>query len=259
MDSNFGNRSTFSFGRLLLNFLTTLIILATVTSIAVFAVVFVNPQIFINPFPPAPRPTDAPLPVTPTADLPAEATAIVPSPTSSPLPATETASPTATLTSTPSATPSPTPTLTPNPSASPTATPSATATPLPPEYTLQAGSPAAQQRWWPPYDQLCSWMGVGGHVFDAGGRPIVGLAVHLGGTLNGSPVDLDAFSGSASEILGGSGYLFSLGNRPIASENTLWLQLKNADTGLALSDRVFITTYSTCESNLILVNWRKVK
>ncbi len=97
------------------------------------------------------------------------------------------------------------------------------------------------------------------HVFDIDGKPIVGLGVHLEGELNGDTVELDTLTGSASEILGGSGYLFDLANEPIASEDTLWLQLMDVTQETPLSDQIFLTTYNSCESNLILVNFRKIE
>ena len=270
MDSEFGRRSGFSLARVLINFLTTMVVLATLSVVAVFAAVFVNPQLEINPFPPPTAgPTLPPPPATATAEptTPAPATAtptIEPSatpepPTLEPTVVSETATPTEDPTGAP--TEEPTEAVTEQPTEEPTSEPPATptATAEPAEFSLQAGSPAAQQRWWPPYDELCEWMGIGGHVFDVDGKPIVGLGVHLEGELDGQAVELDTLTGSASGILGGSGYLFDLANEPIASEETLWLQLIDIDDESTLSDQVFITTYATCENNLILVNWRRTE
>ncbi|MGD8554953.1 MAG: hypothetical protein PVJ07_01825 [Anaerolineales bacterium] len=251
MNDNLPRRSSSGFGGFVLNCLTTLILLATVTVGAVLVVVFFNPQLPINPFPPPALPTSEAPPTatnTPESSLPPEWTD-TPSPT--PIPSA-------------TATPSPSPTateLTPSVTAEATQTeePSPTPTESGPPYGLQQGSPAAIQRWWPPYDELCEWMGVGGHVFDIDGQPIIGLGVHLEGQLAGNPIELDTLSGSASDLLGGSGYLFNLAETPIASEETLWIQLIDLATELPLSDKLYLTTYDTCESNLILVNWRKLQ
>jgi hypothetical protein len=101
-------------------------------------------------------------------------------------------------------------------------------------------------------------MGVGGHVLETDNSPLVGIGIQLGGELDGVPKNMEVLSGSASEILGESGYLFDLADHPIASEETLWLQLVDVSSGLPLSEKVYLITYDTCSKNLLLVNWRKL-
>jgi hypothetical protein len=101
-------------------------------------------------------------------------------------------------------------------------------------------------------------MGVGGHVLDSDNTPLEGYLIQLGGELDGVPMEMEALSGSASSILGASGYIFDLADYPIPSEDTLWMQMVDADTGDPLSERIFLTTYDSCSKNLLLVNWRKL-
>lgn len=238
MDDMNQPRSGFSLGRLFLNCLTLLVLLATAGIGVAFAIVYINPQVPFNPYPP---PTLPPVLQLPTA-VPTEELA---EPTNTPVATlTATVEPTATETSTPE-----TPTETPT-EVGPTETP--TTTPVP--FDLQAGSVAATTSWF----HGCDWMGVGGHVLDSDNTPLIGYAIQLGGELDGDPMEMEVLSGSASEILGTSGYLFDLADHPIASEETLWLQLVDVSSGLPLSEQIFLTTYDSCSKNLLLVNWSKI-
>ena len=228
-------RSGFSLGRMFGNCLTMLVLLATLAIAAAFAAIYLNPQIPFNPFPPPTYP--------PVMDFPTAPATLAP--TNTPInTATATIEPTAAETSTPVP-----PTETPTP-VGPTETPTPTAVP----FGLQAGSIAATTSWF----HGCDWMGVGGHVLDTDNSPLTGYAIQLGGELDGDPKNMEVLSGSASDILGTSGYLFDLADHPIASEDTLWLQLVDASSGLPLSEQVFLTTYDVCSKNLLLVNWRRL-
>jgi hypothetical protein len=239
-------RSKFSLGRLFANCLTLLILLATVGIGVAFAIVYINPQVPFNPYPPPTLPALLEFPTSPPTEEPTDTPTNTATATSEPeATATTTAVVTATaVTSTPE---SPTETPTPVP---PTETP--TTTPVP--FTLQAGSVAATTSWF----HGCDWMGVGGHVLDTDNSPLVGYVIQLGGELAGEPMNMEVLSGSASEILGTSGYLFDLADHPVASEETLWLQLVDASSGLPLSEQVLLTTYDTCSKNLLLVNWSRL-
>jgi hypothetical protein len=100
-------------------------------------------------------------------------------------------------------------------------------------------------------------MGVGGQVFSLQNSPIANLGVHLEGELDGVPISLDAITGSAPAI-GPSGYVFDLADKPIVSDNTLWIQL-NDGTGAPLSDMVIFSTSDSCDENFVMVNWRQVR
>ena len=198
----------------------------------VFAMIFLNPYVEYNPFPP---PTLPPVLGTPTpTSTPAQ-----------PLPTAWTATPTRT----------PTATDTPAPTATHTPAPTSTPTPLPPPFAVQPGNPVRIPNI--ANDKACNWMGVGGQVFNLDNLPIANLGIHLEGELAGNPIDLDAFSGSATQI-GPSGYVFDLAEEPIASEGTIWLQL-NDGSGVPLSEKVYIDASADCNENFVMVNWRQVR
>jgi hypothetical protein len=104
-------------------------------------------------------------------------------------------------------------------------------------------------------DAGCNWQGVGGTVDDQNSSPIIGIVVRLAGTLNGKSVELTTVSGISPEY-GKSGFEFVLGDTPVNSRDTLYVQLLD-QAGLPLSDRVFIDTFSDCKKNLVLVRFKK--
>lgn len=220
-----------NYGGFIVNCLTVGVLLAALSLVAVYAVVFVNPYVPWNPYPPPTLPaTLGPPTATPTPEifLP---TAWTPTPSETPLP-----------TETPTTTPEPT-----------SETPEATATG--PPFALQPGAPVLTPNI--ANDLGCDWMGVGGQILTEDGEPITDIGIHLEGTLGDQEYDLDTLSGSAPE-LGPAGYVFDLADRPIASEETLWIQL-NDTAGVPLSDPVYLTTTTSCEENFVLVNWRQVR
>ena len=227
-----------NYGGFIVNCLTVAVLLAALAVVAVYAVVFVNPYVPWNPYPPPTLPpTLGPPTATPTPEifLP---TAWTPTPTRTPTP-TETPPPP----ETPTATPEPT-----------SQTPEATATG--PPFSLQPGVPVLTPNI--ANDLGCDWMGVGGQVFTEEGEPITDdITVHLEGSLGEQQYELDTLTGSAPE-LGPAGYVFDLADEPIASEETLWVQLSDTG-GVPLSDPVYLTTSSSCDENFVLVNWRQVR
>ena len=228
-------------GRFVMNILTGLILLATLCLGTGYVYTFINPQVSFNPYPPPTLPATLgpPTPTnTPAIYLPTE---IPPSSTPRPLP---TAIPTATETPavSPTAPTTATPELTPPVTAEPGA-----------QFELLPGSPLFQ-----PDLRSCEHMGVGGHVYDSAGAPIVGLAIRLGGQLASLPIGpLDTLSGSASDRFGFGGYYFEISDTPTASDGTIWVQVLDASSGLPLSDQVFLDTFATCDQNLIFVSWKQ--
>lgn len=222
---------------LIFNLLTVLIVLMTIAVGSVFLMVFLNPQVSFNPYPP---PTHVPMLGTPTAtNTPAQALPSTWTPT-----VTISPTPTITLTETPQPAVGVTPEGSPTPGPSPTNSP----------FSVQVGNPTfinniANERG-------CDWMGVGGQVFDLSGAPITGLNVHLEGALAGVPFSLDALTGSAT-TLGPAGYVFNLAEQPEASSGTIWLQLDDG-AGVPLSARIYIETSDECDENLVLVNFTQV-
>lgn len=241
MDNEYGRRPGMSagqLGRLILNLLTVVTLLATVIVSLGFIMTFINPYWGINPYPPPTLPPTlgSPTPtVTPAVTLPPTWTM---TPSGVPL-ATETPEPTDT----------PPPTDTPEPDM--TETPVAVEM----QFALQVGSPARMPNF--VNDEGCNWMGMYGQVFDLDNSPILELSVHLVGDLEGlEPIDLYALTGSAPD-LGPGAYLFNIALEPIASEDALWIQLEDGSGG-ALSDKIYIDTTDNCEENLIMVNFRQL-
>jgi len=101
----------------------------------------------------------------------------------------------------------------------------------------------------------CSWQGVGGTVDDQNSSPIIGIVVRLGGTLDGKSVELTTVSGISPEY-GKSGFEFVLGDTPVNSRDTIYVQLLD-QAGLPLSDRIYIDTFTDCKKNLVLVRFKK--
>lgn len=220
-------------GGFLLNCLTIGVVIAAFLVGMTAFLVLLNPYVSFNPYPPPTLPATLGAPTithTPEIFLP---------PTWTPLPSR-----------TPSSTPAPTDT--PLPTATPAETEvSTTSEPFVP----QDGSPVLTPNI--ANDLECQWMGVGGQVFDINGEPIQGLGVHLEGTLSGTNIELDTLSGSAPS-LGPAGYVFNLADAPIASDDTLWIQL-NDTAGVTLSEQVFFDTSDSCDENFVLINWNQVR
>ncbi len=244
MTTSGGHR--FSLMGLILNLLTTIILLATLVIGAGFAAVFVNPEFVgvINPY--------LPIKLSPAPTLP---------PTLGPPTATQTPANYLPVAWTPTPTETEIPTETPTETPAPTDTP--TATPMTPQpsptgwaFILQAENPKLTQNF--ANTKGCQWMGLAGQAFDKqSNAPITGLAVHLAGTIGSTPFDLTSLTGSAPAY-GPGGYEFVLGNKPVASNQTLSVQLMDT-SGVALSDKVYVTTSDQCSQNLVLVHWIQVR
>jgi hypothetical protein len=222
------------------NILTVIVILIALCIAGVFAIVLINPQVSYNPFPPPTLP------------------ALVAFPSATPLPRivlpptwTPTVSPVPTVTNTPL--PSPTATLESAP-----VTPNDTTTPgegMP--FVLHENDPVAIPNIGHP-ELGCDWMGVAGRAFNLSDAPITqGLFVQMGGTLNGTPVEMLTMTGVATQY-GPGGYEFKLGDKPVASTQTLWVQLFD-QANVTLSDKIYFDTFEDCNRNLILIHFDQVR
>lgn len=217
--------------------LSILVLILTACIVGYFVLIFFNPDSSYNILPPGgfgPR---------------------VPTATTTPikLQPTWTASPTLELT--PSNTPRPTFTpfftSTPFSLVPPTKTPKPSATPKAPfSATLQTVESTVIHP-----DLACNWAGIGGTVVDVNGSHVVGTVVVLRGTLDGKTMEQQTVTGINKEY-GQSGFEFVIGNAPIASRNTLYVQLVDLQN-IPLSDPVYITTSSDCTKNLVLVRFKK--
>lgn len=224
--------------------LSILVLIATACMGAYFLIIFINPNLPLNPLPPNPFDPNA----SPTATI----TPIQLEPTWTPTIVNLTETPTLlpTITLQPSATPlslTP-PSKTPKPTRTPTAPFSATVNVLQSDITI-------------PHLQSfgCNWQGVGGSVVDMNNSDVIGLAVRLVGTLNGKSINLTTVSGVSPDY-GRSGFEFMLGTVPVRSNGTLYLQLldtSGVQAGLPLSDNVYIDTFNDCKKNLVLVRYKK--
>jgi len=228
------------------NLLTVWVLLTAACVGILFATVFLNPNIGINPFPPPATPIrielDTPTP-TPKDVLPPTWTptvVVIAAETSAPVPSE---------------------------------------TPLPTEESqvdegdqgdeeIQGDMPVVLHEGSPQYipsigfnpGQGCNWMGVAGQVIDINGAPIQGLIVEVGGTLRGknigSPTLLQATG--LAKAYGDAGYEVKLADEPLGSNNTLWIQVLD-QAGLPLSAKIRFNTYNDCERNLIIIYFKQVK
>lgn len=220
----------FRLGAALLNLISLGLFLATLCVGGYYALLYLDPQSEFNPFPP-----------------PASGIAPAASPTVlEPLIQEVTEEPTVAATNTPLP---PTATTVP-------ATPTITPTRAPGSYyELQPGSPVSLDSsiFYP--DLGCSFLGVAGQAFGLEDTPIPGLNVWVNGLLNGEVVDKLGLTGAASQYGAGSYYEIILSDEPIDSEDSLQIQILDAD-GVPASDSYGFSTFASCEQNLILINFK---
>jgi hypothetical protein len=207
-----------------------------------FLTIFNNPNSPINPFPPAVLPT---LYQTNT-------------PTSTIIPKESTWTPTITTQPEPSRTKAPTWTMLPQlitPSISSTftiapieGTPTITVTPMPAsaEITYMASTEFKPEK-------NCDWLGVAGKVLGVDGKPLLFQTIQLGGTLEDKPISLTTLSGTA-QVYGQSGFERTISDHPIASSQTIWIQLFD-NTSKPLTNRIYFDTYEGCDQNLVMINF----
>jgi hypothetical protein len=225
------------------NILSILMLLSIVCIVGYSAMIYANPTSSLNPFPPREFkiPTWTPLPPTATS------TKVVA------LPATWTPppSPTITLTATPR----------------PTSTPFVTDTPLPsgsnPEPTLTPGGMSYAPQGDPQVirdfaHEECKWMGVAGQVFDLKGSAVVSLIVQLGGSINGQLFETQTSITGLAQQYGPGGFEFTIANAPVATNQTLWVQLVD-QAGLPLSNKIYFSTVDDCQKNLVVISFKQMK
>jgi hypothetical protein len=237
-------------GPLAWNILTIVTLVGVLCLGGYFLSVFINPNSALNPFPPPVLPTLVEFPTATWTPIQPPAT-WTPTPTLQPSP-TRTEAPT--WTPVPSNTPfflstgtlRWTPTRTPMPSKTPKATSMPVTTTInylnSTIYHPEAG---------------CNWFGVAGQAVDKNNAPIMYLTLHLGGTLDGKTVDYLSLTGTAPDY-GVAGFEFRLGDKPVASNGTLWIQVLD-QAGQPLTDRVYFDTFASCEKNLVLFRFKKTR
>lgn len=172
---------------------------------------------------------------------------------------TETASTPATATIRPTVTSLPristvTPTLLPGATAESTATraPAKTiAAVVAPPFRVQTGSPRYLSAFTHP-DSGCGWIGVAGQVFGDGAR-FGEMSILVTGEMDGKPYRQVGNTGPSSPY-GPRGYEIFLTDHNPGAAQTLTIQLFDA-SGNAISDPKIIKLPSSCENNLLLVNF----
>ena len=224
--------------------LSIVVLLVTICIGVYFVMIFINPISEFNLLKPAelriPTATITPLQMEPTWT---PTPTIMATPTASLLPTIEvpaTITPANLIPATDTPVPSRTPTFTPTPRA-----------------PFSAASVNSIESVLIPHLQnaACNWQGVGGTVDDQNSSPIIGIVVRLAGRLDGKSIELTTVSGVSPEY-GKSGFEFVLGDTPVNSNDTLYVQLLD-QAGLPLSDKIYIDTSSDCEENLVLVRFKK--
>ncbi len=106
-------------------------------------------------------------------------------------------------------------------------------------------------------DLACNWFGVGGSVLGVDNKPLINQTVQLGGMLGKTSISMLQVSGYASGY-GGAGYEFKLGEKPVPSSKTLWIQLFD-NTGKALTNRIYFDTYDDCDRNLVRITFKLIR
>lgn len=212
-----------------------------------YLLVFLNPNMALNPFSPqrlearlVPTPTITPLSMP--ATWTPSATPYIP-PTDTPLP---TFTPIFTPTSFSLA--SPTPTLKPSATLRPSATPRA-------PYSAKVEY-ISSSKFRPEFG--CNWLGVAGIVLDKNNAHHIYVQVLLIGTLDGKSINDITVSGTSPQYYGASGFEFQLGTTPLDSTKTLFLQLRDQG-GMPLSENIYINTYASCDKNMVFVTFKENK
>jgi hypothetical protein len=236
------DRTKFNWKSTIWNILTVVVVLGICLAAFFLLYIYANPHTPLNPFPPAALPT-----------LYKTAT---PTNTLAVIPLASTWTPTSTVQRPPTRTIAPTWTLLPQ-LVTPSVTPVVSDTPTSPSTTGTANPmPAsanityvASTDFHP--DLNCKWLGVAGKVLGADGKPVLFMEIQLGGSLNGKAINYVILSGNAT-VYGTSGFEQVLSDHPIASTQSLWIQLLD-NTAKPLTDKIYFDTYSTCNQNLVMV------
>jgi hypothetical protein len=124
-------------------------------------------------------------------------------------------------------------------------------------YAVAAGSPVAISSATFHPEAGCNWMGVAGQVLIAERRTGLHRRCNPAKRGFGEFVDITSLTGIAPQY-GQSGYEFTLSDKPVASNNTLWVQLLD-QAGLPLSEKAYFETFEDCGSNLIFLNFKQVR
>ena len=85
-----------------------------------------------------------------------------------------------------------------------------------------------------------------------------GQQVRIGGVLAGAVVDGLTLTGLTTAYGTVGFYEFPMGDEPVASQQSVWVQLIDQG-GLPMSDKIYFDTFDNCDKNLIFVNFKQVR
>jgi hypothetical protein len=125
-------------------------------------------------------------------------------------------------------------------------------------YDVAPGSPVAISSAAFHPEAGCNWIGVAGQVLDMTGAPVsTGVVIQLSGVFNGQFIEKTSLTGIAPQY-GQAGYEFYLGDTPVASNKTLWVQLLD-QAAAPLSEKIYFETFGECARNLIFINFKQMR
>ena len=124
-----------------------------------------------------------------------------------------------------------------------------------PRFGLLAGTPLGMANI-ARTEEGCNWLGIGGQVLDREGMPVLYLVVEVGGTMGEAHIFELALTGS-EVVFGPGGFVVKVADRPIESDGTLWVQVFDL-AGVPQTRKIYLTSYSDCARNLILVNFSEL-
>jgi hypothetical protein len=119
------------------------------------------------------------------------------------------------------------------------------------------GSPAAISSSTFRTNSTCSWMGIGGRVYDLSNTPLKGYVIRLGGNINGVMLEEKFRLSGLDTIYGPSGFEFTLSNTPIQTVQSYWIRLED-QAGNPLTETIPFDTFADCKRNLILINFKQL-
>lgn len=106
-------------------------------------------------------------------------------------------------------------------------------------------------------DAGCQWQGIAGQVFDQDGNPISNLIVRVTGDWNGKPVTWLALTGvKDTKAYGPGAFEIFFDSKPVDTTHKLRVQVFSPFFK-ALTYNFYFDTFSDCEKNLVIINFKK--
>ncbi len=224
---------------------TAFFIVLTFVVLACYLVIFLNPQVPFNPFPPLVVHLPTATPVAKGAATPT-------------VPPTLTRPRTFPATWTPTHTPTVTPTYTPRPTWTP-APPTSTPKPLP-AFSLASDPIYTEQK---VYSDVGDWWtGLAGEVFDKQGQPVTDVKIHVwddyGRHWYPVPGDADKYADVYGAKYGGKGtYAWWEQVLEASCHQSVGAHVQVERNGKPASSVVTVKTTGNCDKNLVIIHFRK--